>query len=303
MKYYDQTLFHKHWPAHLNLRVWFLDFIILVTFISHFFFSLACSDILVNTSNEDWSFVAFGDVQQRFTIFGKLSKYINQLSPMPEFAICLGDIVQDSHSEIEWKKYEQNTELLRKNIPIHIVRGNHEGNDELAEELCRKYFNLNENDHFFKAFIIYQRLFIFLDTEIYSEVGFVTGKQLEWLKAKLEKASVDSNIFQIFIFMHRPLFSQRYYKGKDLENAKILHELFKVYPKIIAVFTGHDHFFNYYKFEGIQYITSGGGGGELHNGPGGKYHHFIKISFFENENRVNLSVIGIFNEILESFDL
>jgi hypothetical protein len=75
------------------------------------------------------------------------------------------------------------------------------------------------------------------------------------------------------------------------------------YHKIEAVFAGHDHLFNKYIKDNVTYITTGGGGTPLHHGYGGDYYHFLKISFYKDSNRINVKSIGLFNEVLEDFDL
>jgi hypothetical protein len=61
--------------------------------------------------------------------------------------------------------------------------------------------------------------------------------------------------------------------------------------------------FNKYYRDGLIYITTGGGGGDLYSGYGGDYHHFLKVSFFIDQERLNIKTIDIFNEIIDEFDL
>ena len=41
----------------------------------------------------------------------------------------------------------------------------------------------------------------------------------------------------------------------------------------------------------------------LLHGYGGDYHHFVKVSLYRGSARINLKTIGIFNEVLDDFDL
>jgi hypothetical protein len=103
--------------------------------------------------------------------------------------------------------------------------------------------------------------------------------------------------------MHHPLYPQGKYKGINLVNAEEMHELFKEYYKIRAVFASHEHSYSYYKREGVDYFITGGAGAQLYSGYGGDVYHYLKISFYEDKKRVNIKAIGIFNEIVEDFDL
>jgi hypothetical protein len=103
--------------------------------------------------------------------------------------------------------------------------------------------------------------------------------------------------------MHHPLFPQGYFAGSNLHNAAELHLLFLSCEKIKGIFAGHDHLFNCYIRDGITYITSAGGGEPLYHGIGGDFYHFLKVSIYDKQQRINLKAIDVFNEIMEDFDL
>jgi predicted phosphodiesterase len=264
---------------------------------------LDCSEIVIEKSDETWSFVVFGDLRQGFGIYGKLVAYMEQINPQPAFAVCLGDIMRVSSTVPEWKKFVNYSKPIADKFPLYIVRGNHEGNDVFSQQLCRDYMGIGANEPFYYTMAYRNCGFIFLDTEIPLEEGSITNMQLSWLKSQLARLSADTIIANIFIMMHRPLYPQGGHKGENLSNADELHNLFVQNPKIKAVLAGHDHLFNYYEKDGVPYITTGGAGAPLHRGYGGDYYHFCKISFYETEHRINLSTTGIFNETVEKYDL
>lgn len=43
--------------------------------------------------------------------------------------------------------------------------------------------------------------------------------------------------------------------------------------------------------------------GDIRTGYGGDFHHFIKASCNDQNNRFNIKAIGILNEVVEDFDL
>jgi hypothetical protein len=103
--------------------------------------------------------------------------------------------------------------------------------------------------------------------------------------------------------MHQLPYPQGKHLGENLANADELHRLFMNQDKIRAIFAGHDHMFNKYVKDDIVYITTGGGGSPLYPGYGGEYHHFLKVTFYEDTTCINIKAIGVSNEIYEDFDL
>ena len=252
--------------------------------------------------DETWSFIVFSDLQQGYGVFSHLAMNINNLEPTPCAAFCCGDIMLRSANEAEWLSFNNCTESIRQKMPQFIARGNHDGNDSVSEVLLHQYGHITA-DRFYYTHSEKNTFFIILDTYERGLEGAILGDQFAWLEHQLDSVSLESSINHIFIFMHQPLYPQGKHKGEDLRNADELHQLFLKHKKICAVFSGHDHMFNKYIRDGMIYITTGGGGGVLYSGYGGDYHHFLKVSFFNDTIRVNVKTIDLFNEIIDDFDL
>jgi 3',5'-cyclic AMP phosphodiesterase CpdA len=263
---------------------------------------LSCSKEEIYTGDEDWSFVVFGDVQQGYGIYSKLAIHISNLQPVPHCALCCGDIMLRPANEVEWVSFWKVSEPITDNMKLYIARGNHEGNDPASEEFLQEQLQLPQ-DHFYYAFARENAMFIILDTEKAREENSIGPEQFEWLYHALLAASEADDIDHIFIFLHRPVFPQGQHMGSPMINGMELHELFLNHPKIKAVFSGHEHMFNRTVRDGINYIITGGGGGILYDGYGGNYHHFVKVSFYGASDRINIKTIGIFNEVVDDFDI
>ena len=268
------------------------------------FIITSCEKIIVvpDLKDEIWSFIVFSDVQQGYGVFSKLSENIGDLEPAPLAAFCCGDIMSRSANEAEWSSFMNTATPIRQKMPLLIARGNHEQNDSLSEA-CLRQFGLISSDHFYYTHIEGNVFFILLDTFERGKEGSIAGEQFSWLQQQLDSASAASSILHIFIFMHQPLYPQGKHKGEDLSNADELHRLFLEHKKIRAIFSGHDHMFNEYIKDGIVYLTTGGGGGQLFHGCGGDYHHFLKVSFLKDTSLINIKTIDIFNETIDSFNL
>lgn len=251
--------------------------------------------------NELWSFVVFSDVQQGYGIFSQQVKQICEIKPTPKLAICCGDIMLRSANEAEWLSFENYAKPLKEKMPLYLVRGNHEGNDYISELVLHKQ-SCFPDDCFYYSFTYNNSCFVILDSYKYQMENSIRGEQLDWLKETLCEAESDSQISNIFIMMHHPIFSKGQNAKAVFVNRDELHSLFRSTKKIKAVFSGHDHMFNLNVQDGIKYIICGGSGGDLHHGAGGDYYHFIKITFC-NEGKITFKVIGILNEINEDFTI
>ncbi|MBC8488639.1 MAG: metallophosphoesterase [Bacteroidetes bacterium] len=277
----------------------FLIAIILCCLIVSFQF---CSKQEIRQSDEDWSFVVFGDTQQGYGVYSKLVTHMISFEPCPQLAVCCGDIMLRAGNEVEWLNFWRYSKPLTDKMPVFLVRGNHEGNDPASEEVLREQMNIAGNN-FYYSYSVNDCYFIFLDSEIKGEEGSIVNDQLRWLNNQLDSVSLETIVNHIFIFLHRPIFPQGFHQNSHPNNNDELHEIFLEHPKIKIVFAGHEHMFNRLAKDGLTYIISGGAGGILNRGYGGDYHHFVKVSFYLKKNRINIKTIGIFNEIIEDFDI
>ena len=265
---------------------------------------IACSTLpeRIPSSDEDFSFVVVGDMQQGLGIFSQLAIRIGNLEPAPSATFFLGDYMAESGLEIEWLNFWNYAEPITAKMPVFLARGNHEGNTQEDNYALRQYGKFPSGP-FYRSIRIEEITFLILDTHEEGEGNTLSDEQKMWLTNELNTATADSSIRTIFIGMHHPLYPQGFHKGNGLLNSEEIHGLFTQHPKIRIVFSGHDHLYNRFIKDNINYIISGGGGAYLHHGFGGDYHHFVKVSIYRQENRINIKTIGIFNEIVEDFDI
>lgn len=280
-----------------------LKFTIVVLAMWIFLLHTSCSKINEPQSNEDWSFLVYSDVRLGYSVYKKLANNMGSVNPAPKLAFCLGDIIVDPANETEWDQFWKFSQPITKKMPLYLARGNHEENDPLAEHYFSKQAGTPDIKPFYYSLQLNNYYFIILDTDVKNEKDSIINNQLQWLRAQLKLASELTNIKGIFLFMHRPVFRQGANLGHTQNNAQELHQLFQKHTKILAVFAGHDHIFHYQEKDGIRYVISGGGGSPLRQGYGGDYYHFLKISFNNAQNSINLKTIGVFNEIIEEKDI
>jgi 3',5'-cyclic AMP phosphodiesterase CpdA len=201
----------------------------------------------------------------------------------PSFVVHTGDTIwgyQDTRQEMlnEIDRFRARAETT--GVPFFAVAGNHEVQSEPAalELLEERGFQL------YGAFDAGPYRFLGLNTEGIDEEGRVTGSQLEWLTAELERSAGAAGIF---VFMHRPPFS--WFQGDFNEDDRaVLVTLFGDHG-VRAVFAGHDHFYYEEEHEGVRYLTAGGGGGTLYTQPhAGGFSHYLLVSVSPSETRYDV---------------
>jgi len=262
----------------------------------------ACTKEEARITEYDRAFVIIGDVRQGYGIYSRHVTHIAGLNPAPEAAFCLGDIMLRPGNEVEWESFWHYSKPITELMPYYLVRGNHEGNDPEFEEIFAGQSGL-EDGIFYYSLTTGDIGWIILDTEIRGEEGSIGPGQYAWLSGELDRMQQDTLIKHIFILLHRPLFSFGEDMGTQLDNAEELHALFLDNSKVKTVFSGHDHIYHRYIRDGINYITTCGGGEPLYHDAGGNYYHFVLISFKDEMDIINIKTIDLFNEIIEDYDI
>lgn len=158
-------------------------------------------------------------------------------------------------------------------VPFFNAIGNHEVTD-LKE---REAYVREKTGRLYGSIDYAGSHFVFLDTDEVGKAGMITGDQLRWLEKDLDENSRAENVF---VFMHRPLFSVEDpdLKGgrsfRDRQNRGYLHSLFARH-KIRAVFAGHEHLYDFRVKDGVNYYITGGGGSPLSKVPGAFFHYLM----------------------------
>jgi predicted phosphodiesterase len=198
-----------------------------------------------------FSFVVLGDTRDGHEVHSKIVEKI--ISHTPDFIVHTGDFVVKGNIQAEWDKFFEINNQLMKFIPYYPVLGNHEDNDERYYN----YFALPDKENYY-SFTWGNSNFIVLDS---NHPFYGREDQKEFLSDVL--ANMLDKKFT-FIFYHHPPYSsvdKRKQSREELRNHFIdVFEPFK--PDII--FNGHDHNYQRYLVDSINYVVAGGGGAPLY---------------------------------------
>jgi len=237
-----------------------------------------------------YSFIVYGD--SRGIAFAEKTALIsNVITEKPSFVIHLGDMVDygDPH---QWKNFDSSDgNIIKSGILLFPVLGNHEYRSQKKhylrnpEKQLHYYFDrfkFLKNKRWY-SFTFGNSVFLILDTNTDYSPG---SEQHRWLMDMLKK---NASRF-LFVAFHHPPYTKVY----DNRNAeKSLAQIFEKGPvKPDIIFSGHQHNYERYRYNGINYIVSGGGGAapysvrrapeDFYNQPGDTFH-YCKITVSETK--------------------
>ena len=215
------------------------------------------------------------------------------------FIISTGDLITDGGREECWDKeffnpdYPHIQEML-SHLPYMSATGNHEGRGFLF----RQYFpyEMYVPWQLFYSFDVGPAHFVVMDQYVYYEPG---GFQYEWLKEDLSRSDKPWK----FVIMHQPGWSAGPHEDSEVVR-RYIHPLLKKMG-VRFVFSGHNHNYSRAVVDGIQYITTGGGGAPLydpdttrpHIVTADKSHHFTRVSI--SGRKIRISVIRADGSLIE----
>ncbi len=230
-----------------------------------------------------FQFVVYGDTRTRHDVHRSVIAGILKYA-QPDFVMHTGDLVADGGDASLWPVFfDVERELLRKTA-FFPAAGNHERNSS-------NYFDfMDAQPHY--SFNWGSAHFTVMDSDIQNlaateaERQAVWQEQTRWLEADLQGAQ---NADLRFVFAHHP--PETAVKRRQGENKQMtaLEPIFEKY-KVSAGFFGHDHNYQHYLKNGVNYFTTGGGGAPLYDvdtPPAG-----ITVKAVSTENFVVVNVDG-----------
>jgi len=269
-----------------------------------------------------FDFVVYGDSQEVFPwaeylvhnrhkdICASIASY----SPEARFIVHVGDMTFLGNEHERWpREFFGPAKALMQDKVLWPVLGNH----ELNASWYFDFFSLpNEDEHYY-SFDFGNSRFIVLAVEGYAvghEFGpptrtpMVPGSpQYVWLEKTLANSRDKT---WLFVFFHQGPF------GSGIEGAytparEIFVPLFEQYH-VDAVFTGHNHNYEFSVKDNIAYVVTGGGGGPVNliqpdkrNNPYsrffmGTWHHCnVKV----NGKRLDVRAIDLKGRVIHHFEV
>ena len=202
------------------------------------------------------------DLEQEVANFNQAIQFTNRINP--SFAIICGDLVNDRKNIKQRQAFANIVNTVSDDIPLYLVSGNHDVDNEPSKESLTAYRDTYGNDWY--SFRSKNLLGIVLNSSVISSPDTVPEDAMSqkiWLKHELYRAKnlkVSGDIKFVFVFQHHPYLIDRKYEGTESvlggeEGEKYL-ELF-IQNEVDAVFAGHSHSNHVGQFKNMKMITTG----------------------------------------------
>jgi len=234
---------------------------------------------------EQLKFMAYGDTRSYPADHDNVAEAIVSTAVLdPDFQTFIavvGDLVNEGREELDWDTeffdpaYTHIQEMLA-NFPYHSCMGNHEIKGTGSEDLFLKYFPYPYVADHYWSFDYGPAHFVVVDQYVAYGGG---SAQLAWIENDLAASTKRWK----FIILHEPAWSA----GGHSNNTTVqtyIQPLCELYD-VSILFNGHNHYYARAVKNGVQHITTGGGGAPLYapdpNYPNivatSKSHHFCKV--------------------------
>lgn len=256
---------------------------------------------------------------------GVPAKILNKVADeIPCCVVHNGDMVFWGPSKSRWKEFDSDAALIiKKDIPIYPVLGNHEymGRNTTALQNAYAHFPfLQKSTWYYK--IIDSTAIIFLNSNDGDLTQEQVADQITWYKSTLNALEKNPSVLYIITVCHHPPFTNSTLVGRSSYILNNFVPVFVKAQKAIAFFSGHCHSYEHFVYKGKAFIVSGGGGGPRqnvepgHNGSdmpadiyqGTNFRPFNFCKYYIQNGKPFIQVIGLSKEtgkfsIIDSFDL
>lgn len=195
----------------------------------------------------------YGDSQHDYYVQRKIVEAVALAKPIAVFRV--GDMVDDGNNQQQWDLLRNIEEPLIKTVKYYPALGNHEKNSPL-------YFkNLHlQPDQCWYSVEIEGIHFVIMDSNQDLKEG---SKQHIWMVNDLKNVSNEIK-YKVLIF-HHPIFSVGPKNTEDEKHLKaILLPIIQKYG-VGAVFSGHVHSYQHFKYADTDFVVTAGAGSRLAN--------------------------------------
>lgn len=244
-----------------------------------------------------FQFIAFGDYQGGQKKPGGsdivLQNIVPKIGEKPKFYINTGDIADPVYIN------------YLKGVLLYPARGNNDS-DTFWESIyplpkpIKNYYSFNYgNTHF--VMLNSSIEFTPKNPNPNCRIIEALNNQTDWVYCDLENIKNNSTISNIFVVLHAPPLTfggAGAYSSRSDELSNLV-PIFKKHPKLRAVLSGHNHFYQRLLKDDINYLVIGGAGAPLYN-PDPSFHAEVKkqakqfhyVVFDVDGSKVSFSTLG-----------
>jgi len=240
-------------------------------------------DSIQQQDPQHFSFILMGDTKSGTATMENLLEITAQETPA--FVVILGDFASKA-TPYAHRFFAMEAQEYASRIPILVIPGNHDVDTDGP-------FTLTDFESLYgpanKSFRIDGYLFILLNNlDDYNK----DGQYIDFLENTIQ--SQETVPEHIFVFMHIPPagLNAPIMAGELIQSERFLETVQKYH--VDYVFCGDHHGYVKTKFNGVNFIISGGGGANL-RGTQGHFHHAVRIAV--NGDEIDETVIAVKRKI------
>jgi predicted phosphodiesterase len=260
----------------------------------------------------DLRIAVVGDNQMGYKEFTELLPKIAGLRP--DVFLHVGDMVQTPYRDFDWQTYFfdplQASGLMRR-IPFIITQGNHDINDGNVAPYFANFDELpGRPSGYYYAITIGNVRLIVLDSNTEDKA------QVSWLERELNSDASKVATFKI-VSVHIPPYIE-FWDPKTWRRGERrwpiyvrdnMVPLFEEY-KVDLVISGHQHNYQRGQRNGVIYVTTGGGGGDLDRRRVENYnmydvtifdHHFTTLDI--DKQRIKITMMLVDGQIRDNYTI
>jgi len=210
------------------------------------------------TGDAQFQFVVYGDTRTRHDAHRSVIEGILKHAE-PDFIMHTGDLVENGDDSSQWPTFFEIEGALLRKAAFFPALGNHERNSS-------NYYGYMEGKAYY-SFNWGSAHFTVIDSDLENAAPSLAGRdafweqQTHWLENDLEAAQRAS---LRFLFAHHPPMTAVKRRQGDNPHMTALEPLFEKYH-LSAAFFGHDHNYQHYLKNDVQYFVTGGGGAPLYD--------------------------------------
>jgi hypothetical protein len=177
---------------------------------------------------------------------------------LPALALHTGDIVTDGNEASDWNEElfdssRTNIRALMAAVPLEIARGNHEENGGFLGI----YYPYSKDGAHYRSFDFGPVHVAVVDLYYLGDLGMSIERA--WLSRDMGDTDRPWKI----VLLHEPGWSASGGHANSRTVQSLFHPIFAA-RRVDLVLAGHNHYYARAVVDGIQYVTTGGGGAPLH---------------------------------------
>jgi 3',5'-cyclic AMP phosphodiesterase CpdA len=243
--------------------------------------------------DEPVRFVAVGDTGTGGAAQQAIAKRISAVTF--DLMLFLGDVAYDSGTprQLDSRFFTVYRDFMRY-VPVYPAIGNHERRTRLGRPYFEAFVLPEPERHY--SFDWGDVHFVAIDTTERD------ASQLAWLESDLAK----NKLPWVIVYGHHPMYTNSL-RGPQLWIRRAFANIFTRH-RVDLVLTGHEHQYERFRVADVNYVVSGGGGGQLTRFWGGSralkqatVHHFL--SFEVTAKTLVMKAIDIAGNEIETLRL